>query len=451
MRYSIKMVAYLLVLLGMMTFIACGGSGSGADGGGPNPPVSAIIDLTATTSDNDGVPTKIIREVTTLAVQGALPSQLNMYETYAGVQLDVDLDIYKLLGDLLNPATLPATLTEFLKTGALPAGLMDTVMGSIKQTPLLVQFWALDDMQSSTNNGGDDWMTDNDTIDMMMGYFHTEKTGGPAGVPGTYAQTTYSDFGKNKSGVIQYEVVPVPNEIDMYRKAKTTHKDKDGGFVRTTEFIYGGDDGVPDDVPKGKMSKATNYSDADEKIVKSVYVFSYDSEGRLTGMKSYEDAAMTTKLGGGSYTTLTWGVTPGGNKTLDLTLGLQLNIPWVFGLLHIKPHGLLEQALVGVLTLFKIPTEGELGFLSFSYEFNKDDPKTIKKEKETISKLVEYAALDTTKTKITNCSLYVYDEASQEFIASGGTTASYSDNYSDNCLTEKVSTTVNKLVITFAQ
>ena len=441
MRYSIKMVAYLLMLLGMMSFIACGGSGGGADGGGPNPPVSANIDLTATTSDNGGVPTKIIREVTTLAVQGALPSQLNMYETYAGVQLDVDLDIYKLLGDLLNPATLPATLTEFLKTGALPTGLMDTVMGSIKQTPLLVQFWALDDMQSSTNNGGDDWMTDNDTIDMMYGYFHTEKTGGPAGVPGTYTQTTYSGFGINKSGEIQYEVEGYA--VDMYRKFKTTHKDKDNGFVRTTEFEYGG--------PEGKMSKATNYSDADEKIFESVYVFSYDSEGRLTGMKSYEDAAMTTRLGGGSYTTLTWGVTPGGNKTLDLTLGLQLNIPWVFGLLHIKPHGLLEQALVGVLTLFKIPTEGELGFLSFSYEFNKDNPKTIKKEKETISKLIEYAALDTTKTKITNCSLYVYDEASQEFIASGGTTASYSDNYSDNCLTEKVSTTVNKLVITFAE
>ena len=433
MRYSVKMIAYLLLLLGMMTFIACGGSGGegSASGGGITPDTPAInndepiaelpqdpntIALTGTTYDMQDKIQTIIRQVVNLPAKDAVPSQLNMYATFGGVQLDVDLDLGALLAKVLPQV--PAMLTGIIGGKKIEEvlnlnSLMGEVMGSIKQTPLLVQFWALKHMNSSTDKGPDGtWMTEDDTIDSMYGYFDTVKN-----ADGTYTQTTYSDFGKTKSGSIDYVVA-------NQKKVKTFHHDAAGVLFRTTDFEYN---------TSGQMTKAINYTEPSGKF-ESVYVFTYDSEGQMTAMRSYSDEAMTKKLAGGSYTKLTWGKTAEGNKTLDLTLGLQIDFYWILDLVG----WYIEPAL-------RFPVKGtDLGFLSFSYEFHQDDPSTFVIEKETIHKMTEYAALDNKKAKITTCHIYEYKDPIAA--ASGGTTESGSNNYSDNEITQK-SVTVNKLVV----
>jgi YD repeat-containing protein len=306
------------------------------------------------------------QEIMNMSVQNSQPSMKSMYEIYAGVQLEVD--VAGLLLHLSDP------------------------MPYVKQNPLLTQFWALNSMASSVGAGDDGiWMNSDDTIDPLYGYFETKQVGG------LYRQITFSDFGVTPSGRTDYVV-----ENNKKVKTYTYTAGDDGEFgtdddvlTKTTRYTYNA---------AGKMERAINYSD-DETTFQNVFVFSYDGNGRLTGMKSYSDVAETTKLVWGSSSTLTWddsGETP----TLEIKLKLYIDTV-LFGKYY-------------------------LDLMKFTYEFN-DDGK--------IHKMTMYQQLSS--TNIDTCYIYVYSESG---MLAMGNMNDASDNYSDDGVTQ-VSHTVNELTI----
>lgn len=320
------------------------------------------LTMRSTTYDMTDQVTAISEQV----VQNFLVSdtQPEMYEMYAGVELTIDI-----LGYLSDP---------------------DNIMNLITQNPLLTQFWALKKMATSTNAGGDgEWMTDDDTIDPLLGYFTCAKE------DGRYRLIAYDDFGVTPSGRTDFVV-------EKNRKVKTYEYNagSDGDFgtdddqvTRVTLYEYNGN---------GKMLRAKHYA-ADETTFQSSYLFTYDESGRLANMRSYSNEAETSRLDWGSYSTLTWGESDGA-VTLDIVLGIR--IVWLF-----------------------IPADTPL--MNFHIEFNEDG---------TMHKMIMYEALSS--STIDTCSVYEY---SGEGLLGMGGMSTGSKNYSDDEETQE-SYTVNELI-----
>jgi hypothetical protein len=231
-------------------------------------------------------------------------------------------------------------------------------------------------------------MTADDTIDPIYGYFVTTYDNG------RYHQIKYSDFGITPSSRVDY-IVEENKKVKTYiYKAGPDGKfnTADDVLVRTTVFKYNS---------AGKLERAINYTD-DEVTFENVYVFSYDQSGRLLSMYSYSDVAETKRLTWGSYSKLTWADT-GGKKTLDIALGLRLDIFGPFDITAIRFH----------------------------YEFNEDG---------TIHKMIQYKPMS---TAIDTCYVYVYSGSG---FLSMGKMNDESQNYSDDGITQK-SHTVNELNI----
>lgn len=192
-----------------------------------------------------------------MMISGSQPDMTSMYEMYGGVELALDI-----AGYISDPSDM---------------------MKLVTQNPLLTQFWALKKMASSTDAGDDgEWMSPDDTIDPLLGYFETEK------VDGRYRMITYSDFGVTPSGRTDF-VVEKNRKVKTFEYSAGTDGDfgtDDDEVSRVTLFKYDGD---------GKMLRAEHYA-ADETTFQSVYVFSYDSKGRLESMKSYDNTDGTNRL-----------------------------------------------------------------------------------------------------------------------------------------------------------
>lgn len=256
----------------------------------------------------------------------------------------------------------------------------------------MTQFWALKKMASSTSAGDDGiWMNSDDTIDPLYGYFLTTKT-----EDGKYRQISYSDFGVTPNCRTDFIV-----ENNLKVKSYTYNAGSDNEFgtdddtlIKATRYAYN---------TAGKLVRATNYSD-DETTFKNVYVFTYDANGRLSGMDSYSNQAETTKLAWGSSSTLAWGESDG-KKTLVIQLKLYIDTV-VFGKYHIN-------------------------LMKFAYEFNDDG---------TIHKMIMYKQLS--GSDIDTCYVYVYSGSS---MLSMGKMNDESINYSDDEETQ-VSRTVSELI-----
>ena len=335
------------------------------------------IAMKATTYDmNNQIISANRQMIMNMTVQNTQPNMTSIYEMYAGVQLEVDFTGFNLA----------EFISEYLKD---PNNATNLMMAYVKQNPLLTQFWALNEMASSINAGGDGkWLTSDDTIDPIYGYFTTTHEGT------RHIQIKYSDFGVTPSSRVDFIV-----EESKKIKAYTYTAGPDGKFntaddvlVRTTVFQYNS---------AGKMERAINYSD-DETTFESVYVFTYDGTGRLQAMNSYEDKAETKNLKWGSYSLLTWGETDG-KQTLDITLGLRIYIGWTVKVDAIKFH----------------------------YVFNDDG---------TIHKMIQYKPMS---SSIDTCYVYVYSGTG---FLSMGKMNDESINYSDDEKTQK-SRTVNELNI----
>lgn len=325
--------------------------------------LSSPITMQSTTYDMDNTIIKASEQIiANMSAQNTQPSMKSMYEMYAGVELEVNL--LEIISHLDDP------------------------MPYVKQTPLLTQFWALNRMASSVSAGTDGvWMSSDDTIDPLYGYFETTRTGD------RYRQLVYSDFGVTPSAMIDYIV-------ENNRKVKTCHytAGTDGEFgtdddalTKTVLYQYNSD---------GKMARAINYSD-DETTFVSSYVFAYDTKGRITSMTSYSNVDETKRLAWGSYSTCEWddsGPTP----LLDITLGLR--VPGLLGSYN-------------------------MNLIKFHYEFNEDG---------TIHKMIQYKPMATT---IDTCYVYIYSKNS---LLGMGSMNDESLNYSDDEVT-RVSHTVNKL------
>ncbi|OHD66577.1 MAG: hypothetical protein A2176_02280 [Spirochaetes bacterium RBG_13_51_14] len=317
--------------------------------------------------------------VLNMTVQDSQPNMTSMYEMYAGVQLELDFSGFKIVTFIQN----------YLKD---PDSAMDSMMSFVKQNPLLTQFWALNKMASSVDAGDDDlWMTTNDTIDPIYGYFVTTNDGD------RYRQITFSDFGVTPSGRTDF-IVENSRKIKTYTYEAGSDDDfgtGDDELVKTTVYQYNS---------AGKMERAINYSD-DGVTFENVYVFTYDENGRLLSMYSYEDEAGTNRLAWGSYSKCTWAETDG-IKTLNITLGLRLD----FGLLG---------------------GEFDISAIKFHYEFNEDG---------TIHKMIQYKPMS---NNIDTCYVYVYSGSG---FLSMGNMNDESNNYSDDGITQK-SHTVNELIL----
>jgi hypothetical protein len=353
------------------------------------------ITMKSTTYDLDN---KIIsankQQIMNMSVQNTQPSMLNMYEMYAGVQLEMDMAT--LMKDMASWSW--AKWLDFFNTLIYhPDEVSNIMMAYVKQTPLLTQFWALNQMESSINAGKDGvWMTADDTIDPNYGYFVTTHDGN------RYSQIKYSDFGVTPSSRVDYIVEDNKKTKTYIYEAGTDGKfgTDDDLLVRTTVFKYNS---------AGKLERAISYTD-DEVTFENVYVFTYDDTGRLQSMYSYKDQAETTRLAGGSYSILTWGDTEG-NKTLDITLGLRLD---------------LKSFFMG---------ERDIPAIIFHYEFNEDG---------TIHKMIQYKPMKTASdANIDTCYMYVYSGSG---FLSMGHMNDESKNYSDNETTQK-SHTVNEINI----
>jgi hypothetical protein len=375
------------VILVITLFIAVGTSGcdtvnsSNNDTGkspfmmGAGCVMNSPIVMTATTYDiNDQIISASRKTVMNMSVRNAQPNMTNIYEIYASAQLDVDFagfNIFNFIQDYLEN----------------PDKAMAGMLGYVTQTPLRAQFWALNKMETSISAGPDGvWLTADDTIDPKMGYFVTTHEGN------RFKQIKFKDFGITPTGRTDFIV-------EENRKTKTysyeagsdgTYGTDDDVLVRTTVFLYNG---------AGQLEKAINYSD-DETTFESVFVFSYDENGRSMSMYSYEDEAGTNRLAWGSYAELTWGESEG-MKTLDLAVGLR---PDVFGEFDIK-------------------------MMKFNMEFNEDG---------TIRKMIQYKPLS---SNIDTCYVYVYSGFGFMSIAKMN---EESYEYSDNEITQK-SYTVNKV------
>ena len=266
---------------------------------------------------------------------------------------------------------------------------MNMMMGYVKQTPLLTQFWALNQMASSVNAGPDGiWMTSDDTMDPIYGYFNTTHEGD------RFTQIKYSDFGVTPNERVDY-IVEESRKVKAYNyKAGDDgiFGTDDDALFRTTVFQYNS---------AGKLEQAINYTD-DESTFEYVYKFTYDDSGQLLSMYSYEDEAGTNRLAWGSYSELTWGESEG-KKTLVIDLGLRPNVGGEFDIKVIK----------------------------FQYEFNEDG---------TIHKMIQYKPMS---SNIDTCYVYVYSGSG---FLSMGKMNDESVNYSDNEITQK-SYTKNELNI----
>jgi hypothetical protein len=335
------------------------------------------IAMKATTFDMNNQIISVNRQmIMNMSAQNTQPNMTSMYEMYAGVQLEVDLTGFNIV----------AFIQEYLKN---PSNAMNLMMAYVKQNPLLTQFWALNEMVSSVNPGADGaWLTNDDTIDPIYGYFTTSHEGD------RHVQIKYSDFGVTPSSRVDFIV-----EDNKKIKTYTYEAGTDGKFntdddvlVRTTVYQYNS---------MGKMERAINYTD-DENTFENVYIFTYDENGRLLSMYSYEDEAGTNRLAWGSYSELTWGESEG-KKTLTIDLGLRPN---VFGEFDIKA-------------------------IKFRYVFNDDG---------TIHKLIQYKPMS---SSIDTCYVYVYSGTG---FLSMGKMNDESINYSDDEITRK-SRTVNELNI----
>ncbi|MBN2077506.1 MAG: hypothetical protein JW838_00980 [Spirochaetes bacterium] len=283
------------------------------------------------------------------------PDMRNMHELYAGVEIKINL------------------LDESI----------------VKQTPLLAQFWAIEGMTSSVDTGPDGlWMTEDDTIDPILGYHETVYDGE------IYRLTAYKDFGVTPKEVVDYTV-----EGD--RKVATT------SYSAGPDEIIGTYDDVPERVArffynnKGKMERAECYS-GDGATFECVYHFEYDDKGRLLSMKPYKDQAMEERLNFGSCSKLTWDDS-GEHTTLTVKLGYQSNLFGYWINLYIQ---------------------------TFDFEFN---------EEGRISKRIMYKPLSTTQIDV--CNIYNYSGGG---MLDRGNMNDTSDNYSDDGETQ-VSYTINEI------
>lgn len=284
------------------------------------------------------------------------PNMTNMHEVYAGVEIQGDLS-------------------------------------SQTNSPILGEFWEIQKMHSSVDAGSNGiWMDYDDTLDPLLGYFETTF------VDGLYRMISYSDYGVTQSGRTDFAV-----ENNRKVKAYTYDDGGDGIYgnvndtlTRTT--VYGYNDA-------GKMVRATNYSD-DEVTFQSVYVFTYDAQGRLLRMMSYNNQAETTRLNWGSYSRCTWNDN-GPATTLHIDLGWRI---------------------IGFDTIVQ----------KFDIIFNEDG---------TMHKAIQYKQYDPLDAGAVNdidtCYLYEYREGS---LLSMGKMNDGSYNYSDDEMTIK-SYTVNTITV----
>jgi len=341
------------------------------------------VSMKATTYDMQNQIINVNRQlIMNMSAQNTQPNMTSMYEMYAGVQLEVDLKA-------IQSWTISQWLAFIAAMISNPDSASNLMMAYVKQNPLLTQFWALNEMESSINAGDDGvWMTADDTIDPIYGYFTTSHEGN------RHQQITFSDFGVTPSSRVDY-IIEDSRKIKAYKyEAGSDGKfgTDDDVLVRTTVFQYNS---------AGKIQRAINYTD-DENTFENVYVFTYDETGRLQAMNSYEDEAETKNLKWGSYSALTWGEADG-KQTLDITLGLRIYIGYTYKIDAIKFH----------------------------YVFNDDG---------TIHKMIQNKPMS---SNIDTCYVYVYSGSG---FLSMGKMNDESINYSDDEITQK-SRTVNALNI----
>lgn len=359
---------YILLAIGLMT----SGCDRKEDDGtltllmaGAGCAASTPITMRATTYDMSdqviGISEQVIRS---MLVQGSQPDMTTMYEMYAGVELTLDV-----AGYLSDP---------------------DNMMNLVTQNPLLTQFWAFNKMATSVDAGDDDeWMSPDDTIDPLLGYFEVTE------IDGRYRMITFDDFGVTPEGRVDFVV-------EKNRKTRTydygagddgDYGTDDDEVSRTTVYEYNSD---------GKMVRAKNYA-ADETTFQSSYLFTYDASGRLASMMSYGNEAETSRLDWGSYSNLTWSETDG-VVTLDIALGLR--IPLFFW-------------------------QPDTPVMYFSFEFNEDG---------TMRKMIMFEALSDSTIDI--CYMYLY--SGEGMLGKSGMSTG-SNNYSGD-ETDQVSYTVNELL-----
>lgn len=343
------------------------------------------ITMESTTYDMDNNIIAISKQVIqNLSVQDSQPNMTSMYEMYSGVQLDFKLSLQLIIDIVKNILT----------------GNNDpmALMGYVKQTPLLTQFWALKSMKTSINAGGDGiWMNSDDTIDPILGYFETSTADGRS------RMITYSDYGVTPASRIDF-IVENNKKTKTYEYAAGGDGDfgtDDDQLKKTTVYQYNS---------LGKMVRAINYSD-DETTFVSSYDFEYDEKNRLTSMTSYSDLNKSKKLHWGSYSTCAWDDS-GETVKLQITLGLQIPGELFFDIPGIE---------LGI---------NKMALMKFYYEFNPDG---------TIHKMIQYVPMSS--STIDTCYEYVYSSGS---ILSMGNMNDSSRNYSDDEETQ-VSTTINRL------
>lgn len=418
MRKSVKVIAYLLTVFATMVLIACGNSGNTTKSDNvevDNHAVSAAaaepdpvyLTVTGTSKDMNGNIVGIEKKVTNLWTSDALPNMTSMYEMYAGIQLEMDLDIKELIQAMI--AIYHKDPSNFNMDS-----IMNYMMGSIKKTPLAVQMWALKQMKTSMDAGADnEWGTADDAIDPMLGYFLTEKN-----ESGTYTQISYSDYGVTPNGRLDYYVADKKKTYTfMYESGSDKiYGTNDDVLVRITEFKYNA---------AGKILKAINYDYNNDCVVfNNMYKFTYDDLGQLVSMYSYSDPEATQRLGAGSYTELTWGQTTEGKKTLDLTIGLRIDFKMLADMCNLR----ISTALLNLINA-KLGGK-DIKFMNMHYEFNDDG---------TIHKLIEYESLSS--KNIDTCHVYGYEAGS---MLSSSKQNDYSKDYSDDEITQKA-LTVNLL------
>jgi hypothetical protein len=371
----VKLHRYVIIPLFILAMIAAGSLGCDKEDDGTDTLMMAGLGCAATQpvtmrSTTYNMSDQVIgiseQVMQNMAVSSSQPA---MHEMYAGVEITIDLN--EVLDHILDILSNPDNIMYYL----------------VSQNPLLTQFWALKKMATSTNKGGDGtWMTGDDTIDLLLGYFETTK------VDDRYRLISYSDFGVTPSGRTDF-VVERNRKVKTYEYSAGSDGDfgtDDDQVTRVTLFEYNGD---------GKMVRAKHYA-ADETTFQSSYVFTYDESDRLVSMMSYGNEGETTRIDWGSYSNLTWN-DAGGVVTLDIALGLRI---WLIG---------------------------DMPLMNFHIEFNEDG---------TMHKMITYEALSS--SSIDACSVYRY---SGEGLLGAAGMSDRSDNYSDDEATQ-VSYTLSELI-----
>jgi hypothetical protein len=315
--------------------------------------------MRSTTYDLDDVVTGLSEQRLFAAkLSSSQPDMRNMHELYAGVEIQVDLLDWENI---------------------------------VKQTPLLAQFWAIERMTSSVDAGPDGlWMTEDDTIDPILGYHETAHDGE------TYRLTAYRDFGVTPKEIVDYTV-------EGSRKISTV------SYGAGADGIFGTEDDAPERLTRfyydndGRMDRAEHYS-GDGATFKSVYHFEYDGSGRFVSMTSFNDQSMENKLNFGSYSELLWDDT-GEHTTLRVSLGIQYLF---FGFWQ------------------------KLKLMTFDFEFN---------EEGRISKRIMYKPLSSTQIDV--CNIYNYSGSG---LLDQGNMNDSADNFSDDGETRE-SYTINEIFL----